>query len=467
MDDLALLIDFGSTYTKLVVVDLSARGVVAQAQAPSTVETDINQGLQAALSELEAKYRLRPDRFTYRAACSSAAGGLKVVAIGLVKSLTVEAARQAALGAGARLIGAYGDRLNCEEVSEIVEARPDMILLAGGTDGGDREAIRHNAAMLARADIAAPIVVAGNKEATPAVAEELRRAGKEVRTTPNVLPRLQEINVEPAREVIRRLYMERIVEAKGLAQAQLYIGRIIMPTPAAVLSAARLLADGTDSQAGWGAVMVVDIGGATTDVHSVAPDPPEQGRAIRRGIPEPYAKRTVEGDLGLRVSAIALLDSVGLPALKAAVGDDWTDESLRDALHRRAGNPAFIAAEGREKKLDDAMARLCVELATQRHVGRYREHYLPTGFCYIQEGKDLTLVRHLIGTGGIFKHSSRTADILSGGVFDQRRVLELKPMRPELYADQDYIVWAMGLLAESQPEIALEILHKSLSVMAG
>lgn len=467
MDDLVLLIDFGSTYTKLVVVDLLTSSVVAQAQAPSTVETDINQGLQAALAELEAKHRLRPDRLVCRLACSSAAGGLKVIAIGLVKSLTVEAARQAALGAGARLTGAYSDRLTREEVAEIVEARPDMILLAGGTDGGDRETIQHNAAMLAQADIAVPIVVAGNKEATSAVAEELRCAGKEVRTTQNVLPRLQEINVEPAREVIRRLYMERIVETKGLAQAQRYTGRIIMPTPAAVLRAARLLADGTTTQAGWGTVMVVDIGGATTDVHSVAPDPPEQGSIICRGIPEPYAKRTVEGDLGLRISAVALLESVGLERLKAAVGGDWPNESLRDAVHKRACNPAFIAADKREKKLDDALACLCVELATQRHVGRYREHYLPTGFCYIQEGKDLTRVRHLIGTGGIFKYSSHTADILSSGVFDQRRAFELKPRQPKLYVDQDYIVWAMGLLAESQPQIALEILQKSLSVLAG
>ena len=460
--EMILLIDFGSTYTKLVVVSLADRLVVAQAQALTTVETDINLGLRAALAQLEAKHQLKPDRLTSRLACSSAAGGLKIVAIGLVKSLTVEAARQAALGAGARLIGAYSDRLNAHEIDEIVQSCPDMILLTGGTDGGDREVIQHNAALLAQANVAVPFVVAGNKEATPAAAGALRAQGKEVRITENVLPRLQEINVEPAREVIRQLFMERIVKAKGLAQAELFTGQVIMPTPAAVLHAARLLADGTGSQPGWGPVMVIDVGGATTDVHSVAPDLPREGMVIRRGIPEAYAKRTVEGDLGLRVSADAFLESVGLERLRAASGSDENDGSLLRSIRLRTTDVSFVATDDRERKLDDVMARLCVEIGTERHVGHLREHYLPTGFCYVQDGKDLTQVKHLIGTGGIFKYSQQAADIITGGLFDERKPFELKPVKSQTHVDGHYIVWAMGLLAQSHPDIALEILRKSL-----
>lgn len=460
---LALLVDFGSTYTKLVAVDLSGREIVAQSQAVTTVETDINLGLREALDQIEAEQGLRADDLGHRLACSSAAGGLRVVAIGLVKSLTVEAARQAALGAGARLIGAYGDHLNRNEVDEIVSVKPDMILLSGGTDGGDSDVIEHNASILAEAPIDAPIVVAGNKEATPVAAAMLRAQGKAVRTTENVLPRLQEINVEPAREVMRQVFMERIVEAKGLAQAEDFVGRVIMPTPAAVLQAARLLADGTSVQDGWESVMFVDIGGATTDVHSVAPDPPENDSVIRRGLPDEHARRTVEGDLGLRVSALSLLETVGTKRLRVALGDDQVeDDRIVEAVRKRAEEIGFVSMAGYDRKFDDAMARLCTEIGVERHVGRLHEHYLPTGFCFIQEGKDLTQVRHLIGTGGVFKHSRRSQYILSGGLFDERRPFELKPRTPRLHLDQHYVTWAMGLLAHSERDIALDILKRAL-----
>ena len=461
--ELALLVDFGSTYTKLVAVDLDGREIVAQTQAVTTVETGINRGLQEALDRLEAGHGLKAEHFSHRLACSSAAGGLRVVAIGLVKSLTVEAARQSALGAGARLIGAYGDRLNSDEISEIVHVRPDMILLTGGTDGGDRDVIQHNASLLANAPLDTPVVVAGNKEATPTAAGILREKGKEVRTTENVLPRLQEINVEPAREVIRRLFMERIVEAKGLARAEQFIGQVIMPTPAAVLQAARLLADGTGTQEGWESVMIVDIGGATTDVHSVAPDPPQDGPIIRHGLPEAHAKRTVEGDLGLRVSALSLVETVGVNRLRTELhADQDNDDELQEAIRKRATDISFISADEYDSALDDALARLCTEIGVERHVGRLREHYLPTGFCYIQDGKDLTQVKHLIGTGGIFKHSPQAGYILTAGLFDEGRPFELKPIAPQLHLDQHYVAWTMGLLAQSHPEIAQDILQRVL-----
>ena len=469
---LALLVDFGSTYTKLVAVNLEAGRIVAHVQAPTTVETDINIGLWQALAYLEETCKLKVDQFSYRLACSSAAGGLRIIAIGLVKSLTVEAARQAALGAGARIVGAYGDQLTTDEIDQIVRTQPDMILLAGGIDGGDRNAILHNAAQLAESPIAVPIILAGNKNASPAAEAILRSHGKEVRTTENVLPRLQEINVEPARETIRRLYMERIVQAKGLDRAESFIGQVVMPTPAAVLQATRLLADGTTNQPGWEAVMVVDIGGATTDVHSVAPNPPAAEFVIRHGLPEAHAKRTVEGDLGLRVSAISLLETVGMAALRSQLDDmlqtttaNGMDEKLHHAMRRRTENVSLVPEGEFDRKLDEAMAFLCVEHGTERHVGHLREHYLPTGFCLIQDGKDLTQVKHVIGTGGIFLHTNNAASILSGGLFDRRKPHVLKPAFPELHLDRQYALWAMGLLAESHPDLALDILKQELPVL--
>jgi uncharacterized protein (TIGR01319 family) len=457
---LILLVDFGSTYTKCVVVDLDRCAVMGQAQAVSTVETDINVGLHAALAQLEDQVGLHADDFTNRLACSSAAGGLRIVAVGLVQSLTVAAARRAALGAGARVVASYGGRLNADELAELAVLAPDLVLLAGGTDGGDREVLLANAARLADLPVTAPFIVAGNKEASPEAASILRAGGKEAHSAFNVLPRLQEIIVEPTRELIRRIYLERIARAKGLDRAQQFVGRVIMPTPAAVLQAVQLLAGGAPNQPGWGSLLCVDIGGATTDVHSVAPDISYPG-AVRRGLPEPYAIRTVEGDLGLRVSAPALLASVGAERLR-----DWAPSVAPNCipadLQARADDVGFLPRSAEQVDLDVAMARACVEVGAERHVGRLREHHLPAGHCYLQEGKNLTSVAHVIGTGGVFRMTQRARDILSGARSDAGHPFVLKPTQPRLWIDRDYVMWAAGLLARSAPDVALELLQRHL-----
>ena len=152
----ALLIDFGSTYTKLRAVDVEGRRLIGTGQGPSTVTTDINVGMRAALADLERRVGALP-RWRYRLASSSAAGGLRMVTIGLVRELTAEAARRAALGAGAKLVGTFAYRLTHSDLDEILRLRPDIVLLAGGTDGGNMEVVLHNAAALGASGLACPI----------------------------------------------------------------------------------------------------------------------------------------------------------------------------------------------------------------------------------------------------------------------------------------------------------------------
>src|SRR5690606_15126769 len=121
----ALLIDFGSTYTKLRAVELETGRVLGSGQGPSTVETDIVEGMEKALLDLERRMGALPD-FRHRLASSSAAGGLRMVTVGLVRELTAEAARQAALGAGAKLVGAFAYRLTDGDVDAIRALAPDI-----------------------------------------------------------------------------------------------------------------------------------------------------------------------------------------------------------------------------------------------------------------------------------------------------------------------------------------------------
>ncbi|TMB67597.1 MAG: MutL protein, partial [Deltaproteobacteria bacterium] len=310
LNSLALLIDFGSTYTKAVAVDLRTAEVIGRSQAASTVNTDVREGLLQALTNLHEANRLSPERVkhlnvldgTLALASSSAAGGLRMAVIGLVPGLTVEAANMAALGAGAKVVGSWSFKLGGKVVDEIETQRPDMILLTGGTDEGDSATILHNARLLARSALSVPIVVAGNQTVAAEVCDILTNSGKEIRRATNVMPRSGQLAVESAREEIRKLFMERITHAKGLDGISGLVS-VVLPTPMAVLQGAILGAEGVEGEKGWGEMLMVDVGGATTDVHSIGYGEPQGPNIAEQGLPEPFAKRTVEGDLGIRFNA--------------------------------------------------------------------------------------------------------------------------------------------------------------------
>jgi len=461
----ALTIDLGSTYTKVAVIDLAKPRLMARVQAVTTAEHDITVGLTNALAQLPGDWGRRAVEFPVRLACSSARGGLRVVAIGLVPELTAEAARRAALGAGARVMKAYSHHLTLEELAEVVRMEPDIILLCGGTDGGNQEVVLHNAKMLAHSSVRAPIVFAGNKHAADEARALLETRGKEVFVTENVMPALGELNVEPARQTIREVFMRKIVDGKGLRNVESFVQCVAMPTPEAVLRAARLLAKGTKSREGLGELMVVDVGGATTDVHSIAAGEPTMRTVVQRGLPEPYAKRTVEGDLGLRVSATSLLESVGERRLAQETG--LPDKNVVTIVARLPRDIGWVAHDETEWALDEGMAQAAVRLSVERHVGYLKEMYLPAGYCYIQIGKDLTGVRHLVGTGGVFAYGRHPFRILHASLYDPQNPLSLKPKAPRLWIDKPYILWAVGLLSEVNPDAAFDLGVASLQAEEG
>ena len=179
-----LLIDFGSTYTKLTAVDVEAEEILGTAASYTTVQTDINEGLENARRLLEEKTGKLTFEATY--ACSSAAGGLRMVTSGLVPELTGEAAKLASLGAGAKVVAVYAFELLEEDLENIAALRPDIFLLVGGTDGGNTACILHNARMLAQMKPEFPIVIAGNRTAASQCRKILE--GCETYLCPNVMP---------------------------------------------------------------------------------------------------------------------------------------------------------------------------------------------------------------------------------------------------------------------------------------
>jgi uncharacterized protein (TIGR01319 family) len=440
---------------------------LGRSQSPTTIDTDIMIGLNKALSELANSRSIDITRIQGKYASSSAAGGLRMAAIGLVPELTLEAARRAALGAGAKVVCAYGFEIDEKIIREIECAKCDIILLSGGTDGGDKNVIIHNARSIARSNILCPVVIAGNRVVTDKVKTILEEEGKRVYTTKNVLPNLDKVEVEPAQEVIRDIFVAHITKAKGLNKAQDFTDTPIIPTPKATLQAATLLANGTEDEAGIGSLVVVEVGGATTNVHSVADSLPFNPQTILKGLPESRIKRTVEGDLGVRYNARTVYEFVGhnkflerLHTLFPSLNEQ--ECNIEQHIRYLSSNVGYVPSTHFGLNMDIVLAESAVSIAAQRHAGTLRQEFSVVGEILVQYGKNLIPVENLIGTGGIFKYGLHPERVLRSALFSTETPWSLKPRAPKAYLDCDYILYGIGLLAEYFPAQALRIAKKYL-----
>ncbi len=452
-----LLIDFGSTYTKLTAVDVEGESVLGTAASFTTIETDIGDGLAKALAQLEAK--TGPITYEETYACSSAAGGLRMITSGLVPELTGEAAKLASLGAGAKVVGIYAFQLTEDDIADIAAQKPDIFLLVGGTDGGNTECILHNAKMLATLPPSFPIVVAGNRTAARQCQRLLE--GHEVYICPNVMPKFGVLQIEPTQKQIREIFLRRIIQAKGLSKAAALLSDIMMPTPSAVLAAMELLGQGCDGEAGIGDLVAADVGGATTDVYSIADGMPDAMNTVFKGLPEPFAKRTVEGDIGMRYSHRGILEAAGLSRVAQLSG---LSEARVEALSAQlTENPSLVPEAGSDlEKLDFALASLAIEEAVRRHAGTIQETYTMMGLTYVQEGKNLTRVRQIVVTGGSLIHTQQTEKIAAHALYSPAQPTSLRPKESAVWVDRSYILAAMGLLGTHYPQQALRIMKKEL-----
>ena len=433
-----LTVDFGSTYTKVTAI---GEGIIGTAKAFTTIETDVRDGLNRALAELERQTgRVRYDK---RLAASSAGGGLKMVAVGLVPNLTTKAALLAAESAGAKVIKTYAYELTSSEQQEIARLDPDLILLSGGTDGGNKEVILHNAKKLSEIDSGFAVISAGNKTAEDEVEKKLKKGGKHVVVVNNVMPTLGVLDITPAKEAIRNQFMVKIVEAKGLGLAAKIMDLPIIPTPLAVFYAAELLS------AEIGSLAAVDVGGATTDVYSVAGGAPTKSGVIQKGLPEPFAKRSVEGDLGMRYSLGSLIDA------------EPKSEGYEDFLAKCTADPSYVPGN-EDREADSFLCTKAVKIAIKRHSGYLEKTYTPMGETFYQFGKDLTDVKHLIGIGGALIYAGSPTEILENALKTDDFSMHLLPKKPSFLFDKKYIFAAMGLLSQVNKNLAVKIMQKEV-----
>ncbi len=435
-----LIAEIGSTTTLVNAfdnIDSANPDFIGQGFAPTSVlEGDVTVGLKGAISDLEKKKGIPKLDWEEFMATSSAAGGLKMTVHGLVKDMTVKAAEEAALGAGAVIKQVTAGKLRDSQLEELRQIQPNIILLAGGVDYGEEEVILDNAEKLSSLDIDVPYIYAGNKVLQNEVKELFEKKGKHIIIADNVYPEIDTLNIEETRNIIHDVFAEHIVRAPGMSKIKPMLSIDMMPTPGAVMKASQLLKDDI------GNLVTIDVGGATTDVHSVT----EDSLNVRELLisPEPEAKRTVEGDLGVYLNAPHVYNLL----------DDRIDLEKRVDL-------APVPRDKEEERYIFHLAKQAALTAIERHSGKYRDLYGPSGRSTVAEGKDLTAVKWIIGTGGALTRLTDSKQILESLKDFNKRAL-LPPKSAEALIDRDYIMASMGLMSKKYPKTALALLKASL-----
>lgn len=443
-----LVAEIGSTTTVVNAFNLKDSKFLGQGQGPTTVlDGDVTIGLNMAIDELKKNLGVSSLEYEDFLATSSAAGGLRMTVHGLVFDMTARAAREAALGAGAIIKMVTAGKLRRSDLNKIKEINPNIILVAGGLDFGERDTALYNAEEIAKLKLNVPVIYAGNIENQEDVKLIFEEYNQKLYIVDNVYPRVDELNVEPTRKVIQAAFEEHITGAPGMKKVRQMVNGPIIPTPGAVMESAILLSSEI------GDLMVIDVGGATTDVHSVTEGSDEIQRIMIS--PEPVAKRTVEGDLGVYVNLPHIVERIGIDNVKKVFND--AEELIQ--------NRKPIPQTQREIEFVEYMTEEAVLTAVRRHAGAIRYLYGPSGKKTIAEGKDLTNVKWIVGTGGALTRLPNRVNIMKKIPKDNTGGMFLYPKDGvDVLVDNFYIMASLGVLSKKYPEAALSILKQSLGI---
>ncbi|HNX76795.1 MAG TPA: glutamate mutase L [Candidatus Rifleibacterium sp.] len=451
--DRAICVDIGSTWTKAAVFRLADDRFVAENRAAVATSVDylpdaffnaVQQVCPGAdWRSLTAATAPCPVYFS-----SSAKGGLKVAVVGLVPEMSLQIARLAAFSAGARICASYPYRLTRASIAAIESAQPDILLLCGGTDGGNERYVTENAQALAGSDFRGTVIFAGNNAAADRVSDLL--AARDLVITANLMPDFGRLNIEPVREAIRSIFLDKIVAGKGLDRLVTAFATQPVPTPLAVLNLVRAIGDHAD---GWQNFALIDMGGATTDFYSHSDSWYPESGTVMKGIVEPRLKRTVEGDLGMRVSAESTFETG--EAYLAAVSDFSTEQlaALSRYTSNLTTNTSHLPANAIERHYDSLLAGACIYHSLMRHAGSIEEVFTTRGPVWAQTGKDLRRINRLVGTGGYLAAMGRNGDpvAIPDRPVQPAEKVALLPQNFVYYADFDYILPLLGNLAEKFP----------------
>jgi uncharacterized protein (TIGR01319 family) len=477
-----LVTDVGSTTTKARLFKKTNDGwrYILSGEAPTTVEApfeNVIMGVRNAIREIEdltgleilskdgmiIKPYSKGHGIDFYCTTSSAGGGLQMMVAGVIKTMTVESANRAALGAGSIVMDAIAiddGRPDYQKIERVRTLRPDMILLAGGTDGGASTLVMQIAEIIAASDPKArlgvdyklPLVYAGNKRIHPAINKLM--GGKFALTiVDNLRPTLEIEDTEPARRAIHELFMEHVMShAPGYPSLMKWTDLDIMPTPAGEGMAVQLIASVEKKN-----VIGVGLGGATTNVYSVF-----DGRFVR----------SVSANLGMSYSICNVMKEATIDNILRWLPFKMEKSALIDSLRNKMIRPTTIPQTLKSLMVEHAVAREAIRLGFRHHktiATRLKGIKMAErmgGDIFEQTMKetyiDMTKISIIAGTGGLLSHAPLRVQSL---------MILTDAFQPEgitkLYQDSVFMMPHLGVLSTAFPEAAWNIFEKDCLVRLG
>lgn len=489
--EVVLATDCGSTTTKAVLFEKTEGGwrQTARGEAPTTVEkpvADVTIGARNAFLEIQelSGRKILNDSASQEecpllprngdvgvdlyVSTSSAGGGLQMIVAGVVGSMTTASAERAALGAGAIVMDAVSvddGRESYERVQKIRHLRPDIVLIAGGTEGGTIEHPLDLAELVLQADprprfgetLRLPVIFAANSEAREQ-AEEILGKSFEFVVEENLRPSLEQENLAPARDAIHELFLHHVMShAPGYSNLLTWSPVPIIPTPAAVGDMVQSAAEKWDIQ-----IVAVDIGGATTDVFSV----------FQAADATPVFNRTVSANLGMSYSVANVLLEAGEDAIRRWLPFEISTEDLRDRLRNKMIRPTSIPFTLEDLILEQAVCREALRLAFAHHKrlatglqGSKTQRGISDFFSSETSGDSLVDMMGLdliIGSGGVLSHAPerRSSAFMLLDAYEPEGVTRLT-------VDSIFMMPHLGVFSSVHPEAAAEVFIRDCLVQLG
>jgi uncharacterized protein (TIGR01319 family) len=382
---------------------------------------------------------------------------------GVVREMTGESAKRAALGAGAivmDVIASNDKRRPHEQIQRIRELRPDMILISGGVDGGTTTHVVQIAELIAPAkprprfggEYTLPIIYAGNKDAAPLVRNVIKE-GFDLTVVDNLRPVLERENLGPARDAIHDLFLEHVMaHAPGYEKLMQWTDAPIMPTPGAVGNILQTIAARRKIN-----VVGVDIGGATTDVFSVF---------------DGSFNRTVSANLGMSYSIANVCAEAGMASILRWVHFDMDERDLRNRVKNKMIRPTTIPQTLEALVFEQAVAREALRLAYVQHKAfattlKGVQQQRSVGDTFSQDLSGQTIVDNmkldlLVASGGVLSHAPR---------MHQTVLLLIDAFEPEgfteLAKDSIFMMPHLGVLAQVHPQASLEVFERDCLIRLG
>ena len=478
-----LATDVGSTTTKARFFKKMENGewrFIEAGETPTTVEApyeDVTMGAKNAVREVEelTGHKILAEDgegiitpyngvsgVDLYCTTSSAGGGLQMMVTGVIKRMTGESAERSALGAGAIVMEIFATndkRPIHRKIQQIRNLRPDMILMAGGTDGGTVSHVVNMAELIKSADpkprlgsmYQLPIVYAGNKDARDNIQSILGEFA--LSCIENVRPVLEVENTEPARRAIHELFMEHVMShAPGYDKLMKWTDVDIMPTPAGEGIAMQLIADRYQRN-----VIGVGLGGATTNIYSIF---------------DKRFVRSVSANLGMSYSISNVLKETGLENIMRWLPFDIDSSDVRNRLRNKMIRPTTIPQTLQELVIEHAVAREALRLGLVHHRSiattlkgvRGDVAFLRgiTTQAIVESYIDMMKIDIVAGTGGLLSHAPRRAQSLM--ILNDAFLTEGVTM---MYQDSVFMMPHLGVVSTVHRDAAWQIFDLDCLVRLG